>query len=95
MSDCCSICGLETSDLHKHHVTPKSKGGSKGETIRCCFTCSQQIHMLFSNKELSGMSLSKLLKTDKMKSYIKWRKKHPGDCKHRMSRRVKRKRGRL
>lgn len=86
----CSICEMETERLVKHHVRPKSKGGKHGETVGCCPPCASQVHMLFTEKELAAMSLEELLETEKMRKYLTWRRKHPGDHHgHRMSRKVR------
>ena len=85
----CGICGEESDRLYRHHVRPVSKGGRHGEIVKCCDTCSNQVHMLFNEKELAAMTLEELLATEKMQRYVKWRKKHPGEHTHRMSKNVK------
>jgi hypothetical protein len=87
----CQFCGEETYDIHRHHLTPRSKGGAKGPKIRCCLTCSEQVHMLFTEKELANMSFEELVKTEPMKRYLNWKRKHPGDHKTRMSLRIRKK----
>lgn len=82
--DLCKICGIDPA-TEKHHVKPKSKGGTHGQTIECCSDCGGQFHMLFDNKTLASMDLDTLLGTDEMQSYISWKKKHPGSHKHKMS----------
>jgi hypothetical protein len=85
----CQICGQELVEVFKHHVVPKSKGGRNGEVIDCCYTCNGQVHMMYSEKELSKMSLKELINTSEMKKYISWKQKHPGDYRHRLSRPTK------
>lgn len=86
----CSICGMEAERLVKHHVRPRCKGGTHGETVRCCPVCASQVHMLFTEKELAAMTLLELLETEKMQKYLVWRRKHPGDHhRHRMSKKVR------
>lgn len=85
----CAICGLEKGKLYRHHVKPKSKGGTHGEIVKCCKTCSQQVHMLFTEKELAQMSFRELLANVKMQKFIKWRQKHPEEYTVRMSKKVK------
>lgn len=89
MGELCQICGEMTSDPHHHHVIPRSKGGKSMGTIVCCPTCSGQLHMLFTNKELAAISVEELINTEEIKKYIKWKKKHRGDFKHRQSKKVK------
>ena len=85
----CQICEETVDKLFKHHVTPKSKGGTHGETVLCCSTCAKQVHILFNNKELAKMTLDELRATEQMIKYVKWKKKHPGYHKGRMSNKVK------
>jgi 5-methylcytosine-specific restriction enzyme A len=86
-----SLCYLCQTDpwVEKHHILPKSKGGAGGETIPCCSDCGGQIHMLFTNKELEHMSLKDLLNEPQMVKYLKWKRKHPGDHRHKASNPVK------
>lgn len=84
----CEICSTDEA-VEKHHVVPKSKGGK--ETIDCCSDCGGQVHMLFTNEDLGKMTLTDLMNTNKMRKYIKWKQKHPGNHRHRMSNEVKRK----
>jgi protein-arginine kinase activator protein McsA len=85
----CQICQEEVNKLYRHHVTPKVKGGKNGEIAKCCRTCAHQVHMLFNEKELAAMSFEELVATEQMQKYIKWKKKHPGEFSHRMSKKVK------
>jgi hypothetical protein len=82
----CEICRIDEVS-EKHHLVPRSRGGK--ETIECCSDCGGQVHMLFNNAELAGMSLDDLVKHEKMEKYIVWKQKHPGAHKHRMSKEVK------
>jgi len=86
----CKICETDIA-IQKHHILPKSRGGRYSTTVDCCYDCGNQIHMLFTNKELASMTLSSLLSDNKMKKYIKWKRTHPGSHKHKMSKRVKNK----
>lgn len=88
----CRICDRETKEVHKHHVVPRSRGGRHKKTIECCGTCINQVHMLFSNKELERMTLEELLETEQIQKYKKWIAKKPGNYSTKLSTRVKRKR---
>jgi len=48
----CSLCGRITPKQYaeKHHLIPKSKEGKV--TIDVCCNCGDQVHKLFTNKEL-------------------------------------------
>ena len=85
----CEICKQMTDEPHRHHITPKSRGGTHKGTITCCPTCNGQVHVLFTNKELDEMTREELLESPEMVKYIKWKKKHPGDHRHKSSKKVK------
>jgi len=82
----CRFCLTDKATM-KHHKIPRSLGGV--EIIDCCTDCGNQVHMLFTNKELAKMSFIRLMNSDKMKIYIEWKKKHPGKHTYRASRKVK------
>lgn len=76
----CPLCEEEVSpsDTSEHHIVPRSKGGKEKEPV--CNPCHSQIHALFTNKELAEMeTLGTLLDQESIKTYIKWRKKHPNE----------------
>lgn len=87
----CKICERPTDKIYKHHLIPRVKGGTRGETIECCKTCSRQVHMLFSENELAKMTLGELLSTDQMKEYLKWIRNKKGNFKVRKSKRLREK----
>ena len=74
----CQICEREHSVLEKHHLVPKNR---KGETILVCPACGDQIHQLFSNKELvkGYNTLEKLLASKAIQKWIDWIQKKPVD----------------
>ena len=82
----CQICSVDKA-IQQHHILPRSLGGKK--TVWCCSDCGNQIHMLFNNKELSYMSFEELLMTNKMTKYLKWKRKHSGIHRYKMSNEVK------
>ena len=57
----CPICDRITPDtyIEKHHLTPRSKHGK--ETIKLCCDCGDQLHKLFTNKELAKLNTIELL----------------------------------
>lgn len=88
----CPVCGVEVheDEASKHHVVPKSKGGT--DTVRICNTCHKQLHALFTNKELMQIETIEGLKEyDSVQKYINWRKKRgfSGKLKTKKSKRVK------
>lgn len=49
----CPLCDRVVPDSHyieKHHLVPRSRKGK--ETILVCVDCGNQVHELFTNKEL-------------------------------------------
>ena len=70
----CSLCGRQTPPefSEKHHLIPKSKNGK--ETIDVCCNCGDQVHKLFTNKELEKElnTLDTLLVHPDMQKWIKW-----------------------
>lgn len=70
----CELCNRSVNTLSKHHLTPKSRGGSKGDTIMVCMSCKDMIHKLLTNKELDKEynTLDKLKTYPKIKKYVKW-----------------------
>lgn len=87
----CELCKRDVKEIHRHHITPQCLGGVKGETLNCCTTCSQQIHMFFTERELNKMSIEDLKDTEEMKKYINWIKTKPRDFSMKLSKRVKNK----
>ncbi|MBL8027343.1 MAG: HNH endonuclease [Fibrobacteres bacterium] len=73
----CQLCAREAPDeyLEKHHLTPKSKGGT--ETIVCCIDCGNQVHKLFTIKELEHTynTLNSLLLNEKVIKWVSWVRK--------------------
>jgi len=70
----CEICNRWVCKITRHHLTPKARGGAKGDTINVCLSCAEMIHQLIPNKELEREydTLEKLLANEKIKKYAKW-----------------------
>lgn len=70
----CELCKREVETLTRHHLKPKSRGGSKGDTINTCLSCKDMIHIFVPNKVLDREydTLEKLLANEKIKKYVKW-----------------------
>lgn len=70
----CSICGRTTPEGHqeKHHLVPKAKHGDD-TTVVCC-DCGDQIHQIFTNKELakSYNTLDKIRSDERIHKWVKW-----------------------
>ena len=80
----CTYCERDTPDryLEKHHLTPRCKNGK--ETTSVCIDCGDQIHNLFTNKELEHQynTVEKLKSHPKMQAWIRWirKRKEFGFC---------------
>jgi len=75
----CILCkrDVEETYIEKHHLIPKCKKGK--ETIDVCKDCGDQLHQVFSIKELQKKynSVEKILSNTKMQGWIKWISKRP------------------
>ena len=64
--------------VEKHHVVPKSKGGT--EVVGVHPICHRKIHKVFSNTELAKRGTISALKDDpEMAKFIRWVSKRPPD----------------
>jgi hypothetical protein len=79
----CQICQRETPQeyLEKHHLIPKEKYGADMGTILVCCSCGDQIHNLFSNKQLAKEynTIEKILDNEKIIKWVKWIRNKPDD----------------
>lgn len=73
----CVMCDREVKVLTRHHLVPRSRGGSKKEVILVCLSCKDMLHRLFNNKELERElnTLDKIMKDSAVQKYIRWIKK--------------------
>lgn len=80
----CALCERHTpwEYLEKHHTTPKSRKGK--ETVWVCCDCGNQVHKLFTNKELERQfnTVEKLKADPRIQKWIEWikDKKRFGMC---------------
>lgn len=66
--------------MSRHHFLPKSRGGTATERI--CLACHDQIHLLFTNKQIEKEDLTTIeaLKADPgMQTYLSWVEKRNPD----------------
>jgi hypothetical protein len=87
----CSICGRilpKKVYREKHHLTPKCKHGK--EYTYVCIDCGDQIHVIFTEKELKNeFNTIEALKSDpRMQEWIRWirKKSYFGVCMRRKKR---------
>lgn len=75
----CPLCKRPVPDdlITDHHLIPQSKGGKDKEAL--CRACHNQIHLLFTNRELECNlnTVAKLKDHSRMKGFIKWISKRP------------------
>jgi hypothetical protein len=81
----CPVCKRVPPQFEKHHLKPRSQEkGIRKKTIFVCIDCGDQIHQLFTNKELAKEydTLEKLLADPKIQKWIAWvkNKKKFGIC---------------
>ena len=76
----CQICTRKVPDglMEHHHLKPKER---KGTRILVCIDCGNQLHQLFSNKELAKQynTLDKILANKKIQNWVKWIQNKPND----------------
>jgi len=85
----CFFCNREISAVYKHHVVPVICGGAKGQKVDCCLTCSRQIHMLLTVKELASKTKEETKDHPLMQTYIKWISNRQGEFRVKLSRRTR------
>ena len=83
----CELCGCNTDDISDHHLIPRLKcknkykelKNDKGNILKICRSCHDQIHALFSESELRDLynTKEKILESAEMQKFINWKKKHP------------------
>jgi len=76
----CVICEREVPGerfLEKHHLIPKCGKGK--DTVKVCVDCGDQIHVLFTEKELRDIynTVEKLKSNERMQKWIRWIQKRP------------------
>ena len=87
----CPICrrAVPPAFQERHHLIPRSlakrnkyaKEEKPTETIDVCITCGDQIHKLFTEKELADKynTLDKLLATPEIQKWGKWISHRPNN----------------
>ena len=76
----CELCKRKgILKVTEHHLIPREEGGKYGPTAWLCEDCHNQIHALYTNRELAVRlnTLDSLEKDDKIMSYLKYIRKQP------------------
>jgi len=84
----CELCQLESNNLTKHHLIPRTLHSNKWfkqrytkeqlhEGIMVDRDCHNEIHKLHDNKHLAKVlnTLDKLRSDEKIAKYVSWKKK--------------------
>jgi len=76
----CKLCGRDIPArkyAEKHHLQPVSRGGKHKEKVLFCVDCGDQVHQLFTNKELEQIygTLEALRSEERVQKWIKWIRK--------------------
>lgn len=76
---CCELCDRPLGEKReKHHIIPKSKGGTKTTLLHPI--CHRKIHKVFTRTELARTATIDGLKSHpEMQTFIKWLAKKPPD----------------
>lgn len=77
----CELCKRKgILKVTEHHLIPREEGGKYGPTAWLCEDCHNQIHALYTNKELSALfnTIDKLERDEKISRYLSYiRKQSP------------------
>jgi hypothetical protein len=84
----CELCGLDGLRLTDHHLIPRARhnkkvrrdhGEERNKTADTCRPCHDQLHKLFTEKELERQynTIEKLKAHPDVQNWIAWRRKHP------------------
>ncbi|MFQ3536028.1 MAG: HNH endonuclease [Aggregatilineales bacterium] len=73
----CALCGRQVSRLSRHHLVPKSEGGT--ETVGLCSPCHATLHKFFTNRTLARQkyTLEALQQDPDIQRYLAWVRKQP------------------
>ncbi|HEX8183860.1 MAG TPA: hypothetical protein VF747_03890 [Blastocatellia bacterium] len=71
----CALCEREVARTSKHHLTPKSEGGT--ETVDLCVACHKTLHKFFTNRTLAKElnTIDALRQTPEVQRYLAWVRK--------------------
>ena len=91
MNIICPICKRDTPEQHQeeHHLIPKglsrrnkyAKKDDVKETVTLCTSCGDQLHKLFTTKELADMynTIVAIVSNEDVQKWIGWISKKPND----------------
>jgi 5-methylcytosine-specific restriction protein A len=78
----CALCGriVPRALITRHHLLPKGEGGEAEHRLPFCKPCHQQVHAIFSNKQLAASydSIERLQTAPELATFLAWiRKQRP------------------
>jgi 5-methylcytosine-specific restriction enzyme A len=88
IGDPCELCGRATVPLTKHHLVPKARhnrkvrrdlGADRNKVAMICRPCQDQIHDLFTEKQLEREynTIELLRANEDVKEWITWVQRRP------------------
>ena len=79
----CPLCDrpIPDSEISRHHLIPKLKGGARGPTAILHRICHGKIHSVFSEAELarSYSTIAAIREHPEIAKFVRWVKKRPPD----------------
>jgi len=76
----CPLCKRHVSQLSRHHLLPRARGGKEEHVLHICFDCHDAVHEFFDNSELARRytSIEALLSNERFARHVAWlAKQHP------------------
>ena len=71
----CALCEREVGRVNRHHLIPKSEGGSV--TVDLCLPCHKTLHSFFTNRTLAKelYTIETLRQEPEIARYLTWVRK--------------------
>lgn len=81
LPDPCGLClrAFQPDRLTRHHLLPKSRGGTAEHIAMLCSQCHGMVHATFTNRTLGVeyATLKELRAAPELAAFIKWVRKQP------------------
>lgn len=73
----CALCERAVRHANKHHIIPKSEGGTV--TVTLCLACHKTLHKFFKNRTLARekSTIDALRADPDIARYLHWVRKQP------------------
>ena len=68
----CPLCKRHVSQLSRHHLLPRARGGKEEHVLHICFDCHDAVHEFFDNSELARRytSIEALLSNERFARHV-------------------------